>query len=216
MNHRNRSTLLVAAALGLSLASAQVQAQPVEPGGQGQGQGQGQSKGQGQGNSQRGQGQERRPEFRESRAQAGERRQQAAEEGERREWRQDGDSRREGRGDWERERRSGSDGYRDRRSGSDGYREGPRIDERELRRFFGERREWIDVDRSRDSLPPGIRMNLERGKPLPPGIAKQFDGRLAQDLPRYEGYEWRRVGPDVVLVDMVNDVVYEVLRDILY
>ncbi|MCE9662555.1 anti-virulence regulator CigR family protein [Halomonas sp. M5N1S17] len=214
MKTRNGLTIIAAATLSLALASAQLQAQPVEPRGQGQGQGQG------QGNSQRGQGQEHRKEHRQEhrqgRGQAGERRQQAAEEGERREWRRDGESRREGRGDWERERRSGSDGYRDRRSGSDGYRDGPRIDEREIRRFFGERREWIEVDRSRDSLPPGIRMNLERGKPLPPGIAKQFDGRLARDLPRYEGYEWRRVGPDVVLVDMVNDVVYEVLRDILY
>ncbi|MBF8224009.1 RcnB family protein [Halomonas sp. 328] len=57
-------------------------------------------------------------------------------------------------------------------------------------------------------------MNLARGKPLPPGIARRFDDRLYHQLPRYEGYEWRRVGADVVLVEMASDIVYEVLRDI--
>jgi Ni/Co efflux regulator RcnB len=93
---------------------------------------------------------------------------------------------------------------------------GPRIDEREIRRLLLERRDWIEIDRSHESLPPGIRMNLERGKPLPPGIAKQLDERILRDLPRYDGYEWRRVGPDVILVDAANAVIYEILRDIFY
>lgn len=92
--------------------------------------------------------------------------------------------------------------------------DGPRIDEREIRRLLIERRDWVEIDRSRESLPPGIRMNLERGKPLPPGIAKQLDERILRDLPRYDGYEWRRVGPDVVLVDVANAIIYEILRDI--
>ncbi len=93
---------------------------------------------------------------------------------------------------------------------------GPRIDEREIRRLLLERRDWIEIDRSRESLPPGIRMNLERGKPLPPGIARQLDDRILRDLPRYDGYEWRRVGPDIILVDAANAIIYEILRDIFY
>lgn len=92
--------------------------------------------------------------------------------------------------------------------------DGPRIDEREVRRIFERRRDWIRVD-DRDSLPPGIRMNLERGKPLPPGIARNFDDRMLGELPHHDGYRWRRVGPDAVLVDTASDVIHAVLRDIL-
>ena len=59
-------------------------------------------------------------------------------------------------------------------------------------------------------------MNLERGKPLPPGIAKRFDERTRDALPRYEGYEWRRAGPDAILVDAANEIIYQVIRDVLY
>ncbi|MFY0990179.1 anti-virulence regulator CigR family protein [Halomonas sp. C05BenzN] len=93
-------------------------------------------------------------------------------------------------------------------------RDGPRIVEGEVRRIFERHREFIRHD-DRDGLPPGIRMNLERGKPLPPGIARNFDDRVLRDLPRHDGYRWHRVGPDAVLVDAANDVIHEVLRDIL-
>ncbi len=114
------------------------------------------------------------------------------------------------------------DGYRDRdRHTDDGHhrdRRGddrPIVDEREVRRIFTEHRDWIHPD-EHDSLPPGIRMNLERGKPLPPGIAKRFDDRLHHELPYYDGYEWRRVGPDAILVDAANEIIYAIIRDILY
>lgn len=94
-------------------------------------------------------------------------------------------------------------------------RDRPIIDERDLRRLFGERRDWVRVE-ERAGLPPGIRMNLERGKPLPPGIAKRFDDRVLRDLPHYDGYEWRRVGPDAILVDAANEIIYRVIRDVLY
>ncbi|WP_416140862.1 anti-virulence regulator CigR family protein [Halomonas sp. HK25] len=84
-----------------------------------------------------------------------------------------------------------------------------------MRRLFGERRDWVRED-ERAGLPPGIRMNLERGKPLPPGIAKRFDERSLGHLPRYDGYEWRRVGPDAILVDAANEIIYQVIRDVLY
>ncbi|MDI5985264.1 anti-virulence regulator CigR family protein [Halomonas sp. M4R5S39] len=109
----------------------------------------------------------------------------------------------------ERESRGEARGdYRDER------RDGPRIDEREVRRIFEQRRDWVRVD-DRDSLPPGIRMNLARGKPLPPGIARNFDERMLGELPHHDGYRWQRVGPDAVLVDTANDVIHAVLRDIL-
>lgn len=103
--------------------------------------------------------------------------------------------------------------YGDRRDYRDGDR--PIIDERDLRRLFGVRHDWVRED-ERAGLPPGIRMNLERGKPLPPGIAKRFDARVLRDLPHYDGYEWRRVGPDAILVDAANEIIYRVIRDVLY
>lgn len=65
------------------------------------------------------------------------------------------------------------------------------------------------------SLPPGIRKNLARGKPLPPGIAK----RLAPDplrarLPVYAGYEWRVAGTDLLLVAVTTAVIAEVFSDV--
>ncbi|MBE0487942.1 MAG: hypothetical protein IBX53_02595 [Halomonas sp.] len=112
-------------------------------------------------------------------------------------------------------RESDRETWRDRDRRDDRYRSGPSLDERELRRLFGERRDWVREE-ERAGLPPGIRMNLERGKPLPPGIAKRFDDRALGYLPRYDGYEWRRVGPDAILVDAANEIIYQVIRDVLY
>lgn len=64
-------------------------------------------------------------------------------------------------------------------------------------------------------LPPGIRKQVARGKPLPPGIAKRLDNRLSGRLPRYDGYEWRQVGSDVVLVALATGVVIEILEHLL-
>lgn len=86
----------------------------------------------------------------------------------------------------------------------------PRINERELRELLRQH----DAPRA-EALPPGIQRNLERGKPLPPGIAKRFDGRLASQLPQYPGYEWERVGADVVLIEAATRIVVDVLVDVL-
>ncbi|MGQ7262791.1 anti-virulence regulator CigR family protein [Vreelandella sp. V005] len=86
----------------------------------------------------------------------------------------------------------------------------PRINERELRQLLRQH----DAPRA-EALPPGIQRNLERGKPLPPGIAKRFDGRLASQLPQYPGYEWERVGADVVLIEAATRIVVDVLVDVL-
>ena len=89
---------------------------------------------------------------------------------------------------------------------------GPRIDIGQVRIILGDNRDLIGPAQS---LPPGIRKNLARGKPLPPGIAKRFDNRLLGQLPRYEGYEWQQVGTDVVLVTLATGLIYEILQNVL-
>lgn len=65
------------------------------------------------------------------------------------------------------------------------------------------------------ALPPGIRKNLARGKPLPPGIAKKMvPGPMLRELPVYPGHEWRIAGDDLILVSLGNGLVVEVMGDI--
>ncbi|MGP0174753.1 anti-virulence regulator CigR family protein [Pseudomonas sp. NCHU5208] len=89
---------------------------------------------------------------------------------------------------------------------------GPSVDIGQVRIVLGKNRQLIGPS---PSLPPGIAKNLARGKPLPPGIAKNFDSRLSARLPHYEGYEWKQVGSDVVLVAVATGIVYEILRNVL-
>lgn len=89
---------------------------------------------------------------------------------------------------------------------------GPSIDIGRVRIILGDNRDLIGPAQS---LPPGIRKNLARGKPLPPGIAKRFDNRLLGQLPRYDGYEWRQVGTDVVLVALASGLIYEIIENVL-
>lgn len=65
------------------------------------------------------------------------------------------------------------------------------------------------------ALPPGIRKNLARGKPLPPGIAKKaVPAAMLAELPAYPGYEWRVYGSDLVLVAAATAVIADVLMDV--
>lgn len=65
------------------------------------------------------------------------------------------------------------------------------------------------------TLPPGIRKNLARGKPLPPGIAKKMaPGPLLGRLPRYPGYEWRIAGTDLILISVATAVIADILYDV--
>lgn len=67
-----------------------------------------------------------------------------------------------------------------------------------------------------EALPPGIRRRLERGKPLPPGIAKKVapDALIGRvDLPA--GYQLVEVGLDVLLVEVATQVVRGVLMDVI-
>ena len=67
------------------------------------------------------------------------------------------------------------------------------------------------------TLPPGIAMNLARGKPLPPGIAKQYlPPSLVSQLPVYPGYEYLAVGKDVILRNTTTGIVTDILTNILH
>jgi hypothetical protein len=70
----------------------------------------------------------------------------------------------------------------------------------------------------KNGLPPGIEKNLQRGKPLPPGIAKQY---LPQDLllrlPRAgDGLEYLVVAGKLLLVEVATQVIREVLLDAVF
>ncbi|WP_280551571.1 anti-virulence regulator CigR family protein [Halomonas sp. 25-S5] len=217
--------LVVAGALGLALAASPLLAQPGNGQGNAQGAAPWKEKGQQQ-RGQKGQGQNAQESRGQGQAQGERDRQESRDRGrdeyrdrdrrdrQREEYRdRERDEYRDRQREEYRDRDWDREEYRDRQRYRDEARR-PLIDEREVREIFRSRREVIRHD-DRDSLPPGIRMNLARGKPLPPGIARKFDERVRRDLPDYEGYEWRRVGTDAVLVDLTNDIIYEVIHDIL-
>ncbi|WP_455920939.1 anti-virulence regulator CigR family protein [Pseudomonas putida] len=62
-------------------------------------------------------------------------------------------------------------------------------------------------------LPPNV--HVVKGRPLPHGYGKRLDSRALSQLPRYPGYEWRRLGTDVVLISVGTGVVYEILDGVL-
>ena len=67
------------------------------------------------------------------------------------------------------------------------------------------------------ALPPGIRGRLERGKPLPPGIAKKYAPPELQSLLELPaGYKIVEVGLDVLLVEIATDIIHDVLMDIVH
>lgn len=62
-------------------------------------------------------------------------------------------------------------------------------------------------------LPPGIQ--IAKGRPLPPGYGHRLDRAALAHLPHYDGYEWRRLGTDVVLIAVGTGIVYEILNGVL-
>jgi Ni/Co efflux regulator RcnB len=62
-------------------------------------------------------------------------------------------------------------------------------------------------------LPRGIQ--VAKGHPLPKGYGHRLDGPALSRLPHYEGYEWRRLGTDVVLIAVGTGIVYEILNGVL-
>ncbi|MCH7510675.1 MAG: hypothetical protein IIB68_12705 [Proteobacteria bacterium] len=67
-------------------------------------------------------------------------------------------------------------------------------------------------------LPPGIAKNLQRGKPLPPGIAKQhFPVGLIDLLPTApRGFERIVVGGKIILVEVATQIIHDVLIDVVF
>lgn len=82
---------------------------------------------------------------------------------------------------------------------------------------FGDVRRTIQAHREvigrGQPLPPNI--HIVKGHPLPRGYGRRLDDRSLQYLPRYDGYEWRRLGTDVVLVAIGSGIVYEILEGVL-
>ncbi len=81
----------------------------------------------------------------------------------------------------------------------------------QIREFYAARSESAV-----EALPPGIRRNLERGKALPPGIAKKSaPAELQTRLELVEGYELVEVGLDVFLVEVATGIIHDVLMDLI-
>lgn len=65
-------------------------------------------------------------------------------------------------------------------------------------------------------LPPGIRRNLERGKSLPPGIAKRVPPEGLRSMVTVpERLEIVEVGLDVLLVEVATGIIHDVLMDVI-
>jgi len=86
----------------------------------------------------------------------------------------------------------------------------PPSDFGDVRRTIQEHREIIGRGQP---LPPNV--HIVRGHPLPRGYGRRLDERSLQYLPRYDGYEWRRLGPDIVLIAVGSGIVYEILEGVL-
>lgn len=67
-----------------------------------------------------------------------------------------------------------------------------------------------------ETLPPGIRRNLARGKPLPPGIAKRSPPQgLQSRIAIPESFEIVEVGLDVFLVEVATGLIHDALMDVI-
>ena len=65
---------------------------------------------------------------------------------------------------------------------------------------------------ARRGLPPGLAKNLQRGQPLPPGIAKRYVGPDARrHLPPRERYEIVLIDDDAYLIGRATGVIVDIL-----
>ncbi len=75
-----------------------------------------------------------------------------------------------------------------------------------------------DIREHRDEIGRGPAVQhvaIVKGRPLPQGYGKRLPPPLLDRLPHYEGYEWRRVGSDMILVALTTGIVYEILSGVL-
>ncbi|WP_106477350.1 RcnB family protein [Phytohalomonas tamaricis] len=96
--------------------------------------------------------------------------------------------------------------------GQQAKRQGPQIDEKKVRDSIEKHRgQFGDADPGNNGTP-----QFAKGKKLPNDVpARPLDRRVAADLPHYEGYEWRRVGTNLILVSVATGVIYEVFNHVL-
>lgn len=80
-----------------------------------------------------------------------------------------------------------------------------------IREFYGER-----SSREIASLPPGIRKNLARGKPIPPGLARRLaPSDLGMRVRVPQGYRLVEMGPDLLLVEVATNLIHDILVDVV-
>ena len=72
--------------------------------------------------------------------------------------------------------------------------------------------------KGKKTLPPGIQNNLQRGKRLPPGIAKRAlpAGLIDQLPPPPAGFERIVLSGKVLLVEIATQVIHDALEDIVF
>ncbi|MFC0339102.1 Nickel/cobalt transporter regulator [Kushneria avicenniae] len=57
---------------------------------------------------------------------------------------------------------------------------------------------------------------LKMGERLPDNVeSEQLPDTVKQALPRYEGYAWRRIGNDIVLIGIASNTFYDIFPNIL-
>lgn len=106
---------------------------------------------------------------------------------------------------------NGSNGNAQASRGQSGRQGGrPPQDFAPIRQTISEHRESFGRG---NALPANIR--VERGHPLPRGYGRPLNAAALNQLPHYEGYQWRRLGSDVVLVAIGTGLVYEILSGVL-
>lgn len=59
------------------------------------------------------------------------------------------------------------------------------------------------------------RVRVVKGQRLPSGWGKRLTPEQLRPLPKYPGYEWRRLGSDMILVDAKTVIVVEILSGVL-
>ncbi|QLF94588.1 RcnB family protein [Pseudomonas sp. ABC1] len=89
-------------------------------------------------------------------------------------------------------------------------RQAPPKDFSQVHQAFHERRTQIGKGPSVSS-----NVQIRQGHPMPAGYGKRLDAKALHGLPQYDGYEWRRVGSDVVLIAITTGIVYTILQGVL-
>ncbi|SPJ33516.1 RcnB family protein [Kushneria phyllosphaerae] len=88
---------------------------------------------------------------------------------------------------------------------------GPKVDRRLVLRTLAAHREDFKRQAFDAVVPP-----LEMGDRLPENVeSEQLPDTVKQALPRYEGYAWRRLGNDIVLIGIASDTFYDIFPGVL-